>query len=295
MFRKLLFLALIIFIFFQGRYLIAQKLGKTSAIPQTVSLLLIGDIMLGRSVEGTALALKDNHYPFLKVAPDLQQADIVFANLENPVFPLCPKTSEGFIFCANPEMVEGLVFAGIDIVNLANNHTFNYGQRGFEETKKILTANQIKWVGDNNLEIIVKGGTRFGFLGFDFVSREPKKSDFLLVRNSASMVDELIVGIHWGEEYQPKANKRQERIARQLIENGVDVIAGHHPHWVQNSEVILGKPIYYSLGNFVFDQAWSEETKKGLVIKLTYQNSQLISQKEMPVYLENFAQPRWVE
>lgn len=258
-----------------------------------VSILLTGDIMLGRSVMTKSLGSNDPNYPFREVADKLNEADIVFSNLENPIISGCPKTDSGFKFCADPRMIGGLKFAGIDIVNLANNHTLNYGKDGLEETKKILEENQIKWIGDGNLEIIDKQGIKFGFLGFDFVTKEPTKNDYELVKNSSQKVDVLIVGIHWGKEYSDKATLAQKEIARKLVENGADVIAGHHSHWVQDIEYINEKPVYYSLGNLVFDQSWSEETKKGLAIKLIFRDSKLVKEKKLPIYMRNFAQPEW--
>ena len=258
-----------------------------------VSVILTGDVMLGRSVMTKSLNSNDAAYPFRKIADRLREADIVFSNLENPIVSGCPKTDEGLKFCADPKMTDGFMLAGIDIVNLANNHILNYGREGLDETKKILGENQIKWVGGGNLEIIEKRETKFGFLGFDFVTKEPTENDYQLVKDSDEKVDVLIVGVHWGKEYDDKATILQNQIAAKLIENGADTIAGHHPHWVQNIEYINGKPVYYSLGNFIFDQPWSEETKKGLVIRLTYRGSELKTEDKLPIYMRSFAQPEW--
>lgn len=261
--------------------------------PTNVSILLTGDIMLGRSVMTKSLGSDNPNYPFIKVADKLKTADFVFSNLESPIISDCPKTDGGMILCADPKMVKGLVFAGVDIVNLANNHILNYGQEGLNETKNILTENQIKWVGDDNLEIVEKDGIRFGFLGFDFVTKGPTENDYRFVQDSANKVDYLLVGIHWGKEYSDKATNTQKIIARKLFDAGADVIAGHHPHWIQDVEHIDGKPVYYSLGNFVFDQMWSEETRRGLAIKLTFQNNRLTKEDKLPIYMNNFAQPEW--
>ena len=75
------------------------------------------------------------------------------------------------------------------------------------------------------------------------------------------------------------------------IDLGADAVIGHHPHWVQEKEIYKSKPIYYSLGNLVFDQMWSEETKKGLMVKLTYQNDKLINQEEIPVKIFDYGSP----
>ncbi len=260
------------------------------------SIVFAGDIMLGRSVMGASIDNNDNLYPFRKTADFLKDADITFANLENPVVSGCPRHSGGFKFCTTPEIVDGLVFAGIDVVTLGNNHTYNYGKEGFEETKKYLTQKGIKTVGYDNLEIIEKNGIKYGFLGFDFViSQVNLDQNMDLIKTSDPKVDILIVSPHWGVEYKDTANKFQTDLAKRMIENGADLIIGHHPHWVQNYEEINGKPIYYSLGNFVFDQMWSEETKKGLVVKITFEGKDIVKQDKFNTYTPKIGQPIIIE
>lgn len=267
--------------------------GLFNNVRQT-SLILTGDIMLGRSVMSKSLKTKNPNYPFMNVSDVLRGADIVFSNLESPIVDNCPHVNSGLIFCADPKMIEGLKFAGIDVVNLANNHMLNYGREGLGETKKYLDLNGIKWVGDGNLVIIEKNKTKFGFLGFNFLTLKPKEEDFDLVRNSKKKVDFLIVGVHWGEEYAEKANLYQRLLARQLSEAGADYIVGHHPHWIQDTEIIGRTKVYYSLGNFVFDQMWSEETKKGISVNLIFNGKKLEKENLLKSYMDKFAQPKWV-
>jgi poly-gamma-glutamate synthesis protein (capsule biosynthesis protein) len=270
--------------------------NSSQATPtKETSIILTGDIMLGRSVMTQSLGMNDPIYPFRKVADKLNTVDIVFANLENPVIENCPFSNSGFKFCADPKMVEGLKSAGIGIVSLANNHILNYGRDGEIETEKILTDNGIKWVGDGNLETTEKNGTKFGFLGFNFVDILPNDLDYQLIRDSKAKVDVLIVMVHWGTEYTSQPTETQKLIANNLIEAGADVISGSHPHWVQPIDYVSGKPVLYSLGNFIFDQEWSEETKNGLAIELTYQNAKLLNIEKLPVYMKNFAQPEWAQ
>ncbi len=257
-----------------------------------VTILLIGDVMLGRTVMTHSLdKVGDPRYPFFKVAETLRKADLVFINLENPVIQNCPRHSEGFKFCADPKMVEGLTYAGVDVVNLANNHSRNYGQDGLNQTVDYLNKAGMQVTGLNALAIRQFNNVKFGFLGFDFVTNQAKNSDYELVKSSDSKVDVLIVGVHWGSEYQPKANPSQKSWARKLVENGADVVIGHHPHWVQELEY----PIYYSLGNFVFDQMWSEETRKGLAVRLTFEGKKLIKEDLLPCYMSSWAQPEFIE
>ncbi|EKD53151.1 MAG: hypothetical protein ACD_61C00138G0004, partial [uncultured bacterium] len=79
--------------------------------------------------------------------------------------------------------------------------------------------------------------------------------------------------------------------ARLAIDSGADVVIGHHPHWVQEIETYKGKPVYYSLGNLVFDQMWSEETEKGILVRLTFSGKALVAQEELPVKIFDYGQP----
>ncbi len=257
-----------------------------------VEVILTGDVMLGRSVMGVSLKTKnDPNYPFEKIGETLKNADLTFINLESPFVENCPFTNSGLTFCTDPKMVSGLKYAGIDVANLANNHIKNYGEEGVKNTSKILEENGINVAGLDNLVIQTKKSTKFGFLGFNFTVKNLKQSDLDLVKNSKNKVDALIVSVHWGEEYQAKANKTQKEIAKKLVEAGADIIVGHHPHWVQDEEKINGKPVYYSLGNLIFDQMWSEETRKGMIIKLTFENQKLIGEEKLPIYIEKLGQP----
>ncbi|AKM83345.1 hypothetical protein A2422_00635 [Candidatus Woesebacteria bacterium RIFOXYC1_FULL_31_51] len=259
------------------------------------TIIFVGDIMLGRSVMGKAIEVGDNYYPFRKTSEVLNNADITFANLENPIVKNCPGTIGGFKFCTNYEIANGLTFAGIDIVSLANNHSGNYGLEGLTETKKFLSDNNISYVGDSNLAIKEVNGTKFGFLGFDYTLKNNLDNDLKLIKDSKGKVDVLIIGVHWGDEYKDEANSLQRTIAKKMIEAGVDVIIGGHPHWIEDYEEINGKSVYYSLGNFIFDQMWSEETKKGLVVKLTFDRTNLVKKEEFNTYIKSIGQPEIVD
>ena len=262
-------------------------------VPENIEVIVTGDVMLGRSVMTTSLDRADPAYPFRNVGEVLRGANIVFVNLETPIISGCPRTDTGMRFCAEPSMVEGLTYAGIDIVTLANNHTRDYLEEGQIETRNVLRESGIMVTGLGGLETIRVGETDFGFLGFNFISSNPTEEDFELVRRSSAQADVLMVGIHWGGEYRGVPSTLQQEWARRIVENGADVVVGHHPHWVQNTEYINGKPVYYSLGNFVFDQMWSEETRRGMAVRLTFQGSTLISSEELPIYMSSWAQPEF--
>lgn len=297
------FLGLLLYIVSPKGLTSVKEEGKTNPVQELVdkvagrptTILLTGDVMLGRSVMSKSLKSQNPTYPFEKVAEKLKKADLVLINLENPIVENCPYLDSGFKFCADPKMLAGLTYSGVDVANIANNHTYNYGKDGFEQTKKYLNDIGVSYVGDSNLVVKEVNGTKFGFLGFDYVTNKPKTSDFDQVRESKTMVDVLIVSVHWGIEYKDVPSVSQEQIAKDLVASGADVIAGTHPHWEQTFETINGKSVYYSLGNFIFDQMWSEPTRRGMVAELTYKDKVLENQKQLHIYMENFAQPQFLE
>ena len=282
-------------------FLIRERVLGTET--REISLILTGDVMLGRTVMSHSLdQVEDPIYPFRKVGEVLRAADLVFINLENPIVDGCPRHYGGFKFCADPAMVEGLTYAGVDVANLANNHSLNYGQDGLVQTVGYLGSAGIAATGLHPVRAVVieeVSGVRFGFLGFELLSRKLKEEDLLLVRDSDGQVDVLVVGIHWGSEYTDRPSATQREWAQKLIDSGADVIAGHHPHWVQPFDYAQGpggekKVIFWSLGNFVFDQMWSERTRQGLAVKLTFKGKDLVGVEEMPIYMKNWAQPEFV-
>ena len=266
-----------------------------SPLKKDVVLIVGGDVMLGRSVLTKADRLKDYSYPLSNLASTFILADIVFVNLEAPLYDNCPRTDSGMVFCTDYKMVEGLTSSGVNVVSLANNHIANYGQEGISQTQKLLIENEVVWTGMGKFARLEVEGVKFGFLGFDLLTNKLTDLDLKLITSSKESVDVLVVGVHWGAEYQEKPSDRQKEWAKQMVEAGADVIAGHHPHWVQNMEYIDGKPVFYSLGNLVFDQMWSEETKKGELGILTYSSGKLVKVEEKKIYIKEIGTPEFAD
>jgi poly-gamma-glutamate capsule biosynthesis protein CapA/YwtB (metallophosphatase superfamily) len=272
---------------------------KIDKEPVGVSLFVVGDVMLGRTVMIKSFELEDYSYPFRKVSDVMREADVVFINLESPIVDPCPFRDSGYIFCTDPSLIQGLLYAGVDVVSLANNHILNYGVSGKKETIMHLDDAGIMATGLGDLVRLERNGITFGFLGFDKSEQSNPKleqDEIDLITASEGEVDVLVVAMHWGVEYQNKALPGVRSLAREIIGYGADLIVGHHPHWVQDWEFIEGKPVFYSLGNFIFDQMWSEETKKGLAVKLIYKESGILDSYElMPTYMSSWAQPEFIQ
>ena len=246
------------------------------------TILFTGDIMLDRGVE--YLMQKNSiFYPFEEISQFLRGVDIVAGNLEGPIIENPPNFSDSSLkFAFSPDVIKGLDFSNFDLLSLANNHTFNMGELGLEQTKEFLKNVDISSIGHP-----IKCDRDFLFKQDDIIFLAFNKtfplncSDNEIteivreIRNSNPR-DFLIVIFHWGDEYQNKSSLFQQNLAHQVIDAGADLIIAHHPHIVQEIEKYDGKLIFYSLGNFIFDQYFSKETQEGLVVGLELYPEKLI-------------------
>lgn len=268
---------------------------QENIIPQEISLITTGDVIPARSVNWKMTKYGNFAYPFLKTADILKSADLTLINLESPLIPDCPVTTEGMVFCGNQKFIEGLLFAGIDVANLANNHSLNWGKEGYEQTKNLLGQNNILVSNGNLSKKLIKGIT-FGFLGWNILDN-PSVEEILSTIKAAkkSGVNFLIVSFHWGAEYQRFPDKNTISLARQAIDNGADLIVGNHPHWYQPIEIYQEKPIVYAHGNFIFDQEWSEQTKTGFIVKYTISQNKVKNMEILPIFISDYSQPEFLE
>ncbi|MFH0863979.1 MAG: CapA family protein [Candidatus Gottesmanbacteria bacterium] len=270
--------------------------------PNEIVLLATGDVILARSVNSLMVSKNNFLYPFEKTANFLKNSDITFINLESPLIPNCATTVEGMVFCGSENAVAGLVFSGVDVVSIANNHMADQGEDGINNTTNILMKNNIAVTGNGNPAILTAKGKKFGFLGYNDISERydllPKPDDILLQKDIYKLkqkVNYVIVAFHWGVEYTASPSARQVELAHMAIDNGADLVIGNHPHWVQGIEQYEGKLITYAHGNFVFDQMWSPETREGVIGKYVFGNNGLKSVNFYPIIIENYAQPRFAQ
>jgi poly-gamma-glutamate synthesis protein (capsule biosynthesis protein) len=131
-------------------------------------------------------------------------------------------------------------------------------------------------VDDCSFNIKEINDVKVGFLAYSMVYGILDEEKLLAqIKEVKKQVDLVIVNIHWGVEYEHIARSNQKNLAHKMIDAGADAIIGHHPHVVQNLEIYNNKPIFYSLGNFIFDQYFSNETQEGLAVGLTYESSKM--------------------
>lgn len=212
----------------------------------------------------------------------LKDSHIVFGNLESPLI-----YDEYYVdnncYAGSMAFAEFLKKYRINVVSIANNHILEQGPKGFDSTCRILSKNNIKQIGKNenglsNIEIININEISIGFCGFNDIHNitNPELYAELTEKNIFKTIEELnkieidyrVISLHWGNEYIHYPSKSQITLAHKIIDSGVDIIVGHHPHVIQPVEEYKKGLIFYSLGNFIFDMQWSNKVRKGLVGEL---------------------------
>jgi poly-gamma-glutamate synthesis protein (capsule biosynthesis protein) len=254
----------------------------------SVTLLTFGDVNLGRHV-GKMLLKGDTLFPFQRIQPLLQSADIVFCNLESQLSDQHGETQHpknNLIFTGPPQGGASLARGGISIVSTSNNHAYDYGYRALIETISNLDASGIGHVGtdsDSNriYRPLVKriGGITYAFFGITELMNVPccgwkpyiawadTGKLFPEIRSIRDRADILIVSYHGDEEYRDAPTPRRKAFFHTLIEAGVDVVLGHHSHVPQGIELYKGGWCVFSLGNFVFNQPQYEWTMKSVGLR----------------------------
>ncbi len=266
------------------------SLPKEKEVP-SVTLGFAGDIMLDRSVKISVNKNFNGDYSKLfENAGALAEPDITFANLEGPVSTKGSDKRNLYSFRMDPATLPVMKSAGIDVVSFANNHVGDWGRAAFDDSLVQLENAGILVCGAGvNKEaaslpaIIEEKGLRIGYLCFsdvgpnDLAATETKSGILLasdpefgeIIRTARAQVNSLIVSFHWGDEYKPVHNARQEELAKAAVDSGASLIVGHHPHVAQDIQEYNKTKILYSLGNFIFDQYFSEETMQGLYATAT--------------------------
>lgn len=286
--------------------------------PKDTLMVAVGDIMLGRHVGTKIRQAGDQNLPFLYTADILKSGDITFANLESPFYDQGEPITEGMVFKSDPATIEGLLTSGIDIVSLANNHFGNQGNKGMRYTFDWLKSHTISYTGagDNLTEakkctMIQKNGLKFCFLGYvdlaatgtpelyiaddTYPGSNPYRDNTDIesdIKKAKSEADVVVVSFHWGNEYQLTQSDRQTEIAHRAIDAGATLVLGHHPHVIQPYEGYHTGYVFYSLGNFIMDQMWSEETKKGEIAKIYFKGKEIDKVEITPVVIYDYNQPR---
>ncbi len=275
---------------------------------ETITMLFTGDIMLGRYI-ATLRERNGGDFPFTYMPEILEHTasklnvdrlDLVIGNLEGPITDsnyVNPGTAMVFNF--KPEVAELLKKVGFTTLDMANNHMFDQGRQGLDQTYTYLQSVGLQGFGhpdtpngDYSFTSYEFEQTTVGFLGVnDTDFNLDEEATLAKIRELDEQVDFLVVGIHWGLEYETTARDWMVNLAHSFVDNGAEMVWGHHPHVIQNWELYQGAPIYYSLGNFVFDQYWSAATQEGLIVGLRIDGTK-ITTTETYVDLINQGEPK---
>jgi hypothetical protein len=241
---------------------------------QTASLFIVGDIMLGRDVE-MRIQKYGEMYPYVGVSALVAQHDAGIGNFEGTIPPLhVPTPPFTFRFSIHEDRLQTLNSIGFTILSLANNHAYDYGVEALTHTRDLCRTYNVSCVGSPvhidafSTAKIEIGTYTVGFFAFQTVTTSFSTTSILDVFESLNATDYKIAYVHWGDEYAETHTKMQEIIAHALIDTGFDAVVGHHPHVIQDIEMYKGKPIFYSLGNFIFDQYFSTAVTQGLALSL---------------------------
>jgi poly-gamma-glutamate synthesis protein (capsule biosynthesis protein) len=246
----------------------------------------------------------------------ISRADVAIANFENPAPNLVRWHTKGTVFSADPGIINGLVDAGIDYVSIANNHIGDAGDQGILQTIANLKQRGLAYSGAGKdlaaarkPAILEANGTKVAILAYDAIAKayfagedEPGSSQLSLKRATTDIkrarqagADVVIVFPHWGTEYRASPFSTQQALARDILDAGADMIIGNHAHYAAAVEIHDGKPIWYALGNFIFDQTWSEPTMEGITLELTFDGDELVQIRMRPHIILDKAQPNFLD
>ncbi|MEI7510986.1 MAG: AmmeMemoRadiSam system protein B [Candidatus Peregrinibacteria bacterium] len=254
-------------------YFFSPGSGKKGGQKEKITILATGDIMMDRYIRKTIEKKGIEHIidPFFQRF--LSGQDITLVNHEGAMTPKAPHPPKGDMtnFTVNPSLSKNLFDDGINIASLANNHTLDFGKSGYTESKNYLESAGISTFGHpfntQNISVIKEiRGVKIGFVAYHELFTHDPQTVLDEIKRIRPAVDFIIVYAHWGTEYFTGIPPSQQKTAKQLVDAGADMIIGHHPHVVQPMEIYNGKPIFYSLGNFIFDQIFSEEVRTGLTL-----------------------------
>lgn len=229
----------------------------------TITISAAGDCTLGtdegfnykRSFKGKYDAVQDPAYFFQNVQPVFAQDDLTIVNMEGTLTEETTREPKQFAFKGDAKYAKILTAGAVEAANLANNHSFDYGKKSYEDTITALEAEGISSFGYERTAVMDIKGVKVGLAGvYELAEHIDCKQD--LLDNIASLKEQgaqiIIVSFHWGQEKENVPSDVQVELAHAAVDNGADLVLGHHPHVLQGIEEYKGKNIVYSLGNFCF-------------------------------------------
>lgn len=258
----------------------AEQVAKMKETRQ-ITISFAGDCTLGGfKGQGGGNLLRDyyeqygNDYFFKNVKEIFEQDDLTYVNLEGALTQYGQVVEKKFPIKGEPEYVGALQSGSIEVVNLANNHTYDCGQAGYDSCRQLLADNGIAYCGEAETCTLDRNGIKTGFIGLNcwgMNSALEKKLQGLITRlRNDQKCDIICVMFHGGIEREYESNAVTETFAHRAIDYGADIVVGAHPHVVQGIEVYQGKVICYSLGNFSFGANKNPSDKDTFIFQQTF-------------------------
>lgn len=258
----------------------SKKENKVKDNIKTFTITAVGDCTIGWDTNfgyGNRLdkVFKDNNndygYFFKYVKPIFESDDITYINLEGTFTNETVKYDKKFNFKATPDFVKVLIEGDVEVAGFANNHSYDYGDAGTKETIETLVNNNIDYFGRDDYLIKEVNGIKVGFFGLiDIVARKYNEVDKAINYLKENNCDLIIAAMHWGEEGSYEQTSAQIKMGHYLIDNGVDLVIGTHPHVIQGIEKYHDKYIIYSLANFVFGGNPNPKDKDTFIYQQTF-------------------------
>lgn len=259
----------------------AEEVERLQNEPRKLTISFAGDCTLGgyKGQGGNGNLFRDyydkygNDYFFQNVREIFAQDDITYVNLEGALTPYPQVVVKKFPIKGEPAYVGALQSGSVEVVNLANNHTYDCGQKGYDSCRQLLADNGIAYCGEMETCIVERNGIKTGFVGlncWEMSKSLTQKLQILIddLRNNGCNI--VCVMFHGGIERDYESNATTEAFAHSAIDCGADIVVGAHPHVVQGIEVYQGKIICYSLGNFSFGANKNPDDKDTFIFQQTF-------------------------
>ena len=246
----------------------------------SITISAVGDCTLGTDKNVTYARSMNAYYEkngaayFLKNVKSIFEADdLTIANLEGTFTDSTTRMDKTYAFKGPAEFVNILTGSSVEAVNLANNHSKDYGAKSFTDTKNTLNSAGVVHFGYDETAVVTVKGIKIGLIGIyelpDHTGRAQQVKDNI-AKVKAEGANLIIVNFHWGIERDYVPNTHQTTLARLAIDEGADLVCGHHPHVLQGIETYKGKNIVYSLGNFCFGGNSNPSDKDTMIFQQTF-------------------------
>ncbi len=256
-----------------------EKIEKTASAQKNVTITCAGDCTLGTDAAFGGITLPvevsnqggDYGYFLRKVKPYFEKDDLTIVNLEGTLTDRGSREDKTFAFRGKPEYTKILTEGSVEAVTLANNHSKDYGDVSFEDTKKYLDDAGVVWFENLNTKVVEENGIKIGLIGLYALNGTAEGNlPKAMEQVKADGAEIIIVQIHWGIEGENYPTAEQISLAHAAIDSGADLVIGHHPHVLQGLERYKGKMIAYSLGNFCFGGNQNPRDKDTMIFRQTF-------------------------